>query len=330
MLEFASPWALFMLLAPAVVRVLTPEFRDRGKSVRAPFFARLILLTGKTPTEGTVLLTKGSLRRIAIFAIWVCLVVALARPEQVGEPIIRETAARDMLLIVDLSGSMEAQDFTAADGTSVTRLDAVKAVLDEFITRRESDRLALAVFGNAAFPQAPFTDDHATVRTLLGELQVRMAGAQTMIGDAIGLAVRLFEASDREHKTVIILTDGNDTGSLMPVTRAARIAAENGITIHTIAIGDPTTVGEKALDVDALKEISEIADGRFFLALDRDELETIYAELDRLEPELIETQSYRPRYALFHYPLALGMALLIVLTLVMLGNAVIQGRPQDV
>ncbi len=282
MIEFDLPWALVMLLAPAVVRVLTPEFRDAGKSVRAPFFTRLIQLTGKTPTEGAVLLTKGSLRRIVIFAIWVCIVIALARPERVGEPVIREAAARDMLLIVDLSGSMEAVDFTALDGTQVSRLDAVKSVLDEFIERRGSDRLGLAVFGNAAFPQAPFTDDHATVRTLLTELRARMAGPQTMIGDAIGLAVRLFEASDRDNKTVIILTDGNDTGSAMPVPRAARIAADNGITIHTIAIGDPTTVGEEALDIEALEGISDIAGGRFFLALDRDELENIYAELDRL------------------------------------------------
>ncbi len=326
MLEFSAPWALFMLLAPGIVRMLTPEFRDRGKSVRAPFFSRLIRLTGKTPTEGVVLLTKGSIRRMTIFLIWVCIVVALARPEQVGEPVVRESAARDMLLIVDLSGSMESRDFTAADGSSIARLDAVKAVLDEFIERRASDRLGLAVFGNSAFPQAPFTDDHDTVRVLLDELQVRMAGPQTMIGDAMGLAVRLFEASDRDNKTVIILTDGNDTGSQMPVERAARIAADNGITIHTIAIGDPTTVGEEALDIEALESISTIANGRFFLALDRDELENIYAELDRLEPELIETLTYRPRDALFHYPLTLGMLLALALALVMVAGATMQRR----
>lgn len=327
MLEFSAPWALFMLLAPGIVRMLTPEFRDRGKSVRAPFFSRLIRLTGKKPTVGAVLLTKGFIRRMTIFLIWVCIVVALARPERVGEPVIRESAARDMLLIVDLSGSMEARDFTAAAGDgSVTRLDAVKSVLEEFIERRSSDRLGLAVFGNSAFPQAPFTEDHATVKVLLDELQARMAGPQTMIGDAIGLAVRLFEASDRDNKTVIILTDGNDTGSQMPVERAARIAADNGITIHTIAIGDPTTVGEEALDIDALERISTVANGRFFLALDRDELEDIYAELDRLEPELIETLTYRPRDALFHYPLAVGMVLALTLALVMLTGAAVQQR----
>jgi len=317
-LEFDLPLAFLALPLPLLVYLLSPEFRDRGEAVRAPFFTRLVELSGKTPTSGAVILLKRGVQKIIIVLVWLLVVMALARPVWVGEPIVKETSARDMLLVVDLSGSMEARDFEGANGERVTRLDAVKQVLDEFIERRRGDRLGLAVFGNAAYPQAPFTEDYEVVRTLLSELQPRMAGPRTMIGDALGLAIRLFEASESDNKVVLMLTDGNDTGSQMPVTRAAQIAADNGITVHTIAMGDPATVGEQALDIEALEQISAITGGRFFLALDRDELGGVYDELDQIEPELIETLSYQPKRSLFHVPLAIAAALMVLLALIML------------
>jgi len=149
-----------------------------------------------------------------------------------------------------------------------------------------------------------------------------MAGPKTMMGDAIGLAVRLFDASDKDNKVAILLTDGNDSGSQMPVTQAARIAAERGITLYSIAIGDPTTVGEDALDTGILETIAELTGGRFFLALDRAELDAIYAELDKLEPNKLDTLSYRPKRALFHYPLAAALLAQLLLAAGMIaGNA---------
>lgn len=318
MLEFDLPLAFLLLPLPLLVYWLSPEFRDRGEALRAPFFRRMVVLTGRDPQTGAVVLTKNFWQKLINLLIWVLVVTALARPQWAEEPILRETATRDLLLLVDLSGSMEARDFTGVTGQRINRLEAVKEVLDEFIDRRDSDRLGLAVFGTSAFPQAPFTEDRETVKFLLEELQPRMAGPQTMIGDAIGLAVRLFESSEMDKKVAIILTDGNDTGSRMPVARAAEIAAENDITIYTIAMGDPTTVGEEALDIPVLKEISSLSGGRFFLALDRAELESIYAELDRLEPSDVETISYRPKRALFHYPLAAAAGCFILLALLML------------
>lgn len=320
MLEFDLPLALLALPLPLLVYWLSPEFRDRGEAVRAPFFSRLVELSGKTPTSGAVVLLKRGLQKTVVLLAWALVVAALARPVWVGEPIVKETSARDMLLIVDLSGSMEAADFEDEAGERQTRLEAVKTVLNEFIDRRRGDRLGLAVFGNAAYPQAPFTEDYQVVRTLLAELQARMAGPRTMIGDALGLAIRLFEASESDNKVAIMLTDGNDTGSQMPVSRAAQIAADNGITVHTIAMGDPATVGEEALDTAALEDISRIANGRFFLALDRKELDGVYDELDRVEPELIETLSYQPKRSLFHVPLAIAIGLMAFLSLVMLSR----------
>lgn len=303
MLAFELPWVFALLLLPIFVSWLAPEYRDESEAVRAPFFRRLVALTGHVPTAGAVVVRKHSWQKLYHVVGWGLVVTALAAPVWVGEPIVKETPARDLLLIVDLSGSMEERDFVTADGVRATRLEAVKQVLAEFIARRETDRLGLAVFGAAAFLQAPFTEDRAVVEALLDELQPRMAGPQTMIGDAIGLAVRLFRGSDKQNKVVVLLTDGNDTGSKMPVRRAATIADEEGITIHTIAMGDPTTVGEQALDTETLETIADVTGGRFFVALDRSQLDAIYTELDRLEPERVDTLSYRPKRPLYWVPL---------------------------
>ena len=319
MLEFELPWAFALLAAPLFVVWLVPEFRDESEAVRTPFFQLLASLTGTQPTEGAVVIRKGIWQKAFHVIGWSLIVTALAAPVWVGDPILQHRPARDLMLIVDLSGSMEESDFTRADGSLATRLDAVKDVLGSFIARRENDRLALAAFGTAAYLQSPFTEDREVIEALLAELRPRMAGPRTMIGDAIGLAVRLFEASDKQNKVVILLTDGNDTGSDMPVGRAAQIAAEEGITVHTIAIGDPATVGEQALDVETLETISRTTGGSFFLALDGRELEAIYAELDRLEPDRIDSLSYRPKRTLHWVPLAALMVLGLALFSIMLG-----------
>ena len=321
MLQLELPWALALLPLPLLVYWLAPEFRDKGEAVRVPFFARLVKLTGKDPQSGAVVQRKGALQLLIGVASWLLVVAALTKPVWVAEPIVQKKSARDMLLIVDLSQSMDERDFTGATGEKVTRLEAVKEVLRDFIKQREKDRIGLAVFGNAAFPQAPFTEDHATVIALLDELSTGMAGPKTMIGEAIGLAIRLFDASDKQSKVAILLTDGNDSGSQMPVSRAAQIASENGIVIHTIAMGDPTTVGEQELDTDTLKDIADRTGGKYFLALDKAGLEAIYAELDRLAPELLETISYRPKHQLFYYPLAALVICILLLAATMLYSA---------
>ncbi len=304
MLEFELPWVFVLLPLPLLVVWLVPEFRDESEAVRAPFFKRLVELTGALPAEGAIVIRKRSWQKLYHVVGWLLVVTALAQPVWVGEAVVKELPARDLLLVVDLSGSMEEKDFVDSEGLRISRLDAVKQVIADFIERRTTDRLGLAVFGQSAFLQAPFTEDREAVGALLEELEPRMAGAETMIGDAIGLAVRLFEASEKQNKVVILLTDGNDTGSRMPVQRAAEIAHDEGIIIHTIAIGDPETVGEQALDVAILEAVSKATRGRSFLALDRAQLEAVYGELDRLEPERIDTRSYRPKRRLHWLPLA--------------------------
>ena len=217
----------------------------------------------------------------------------------------------DLMLLVDLSGSMEAEDFTNAKGDTVDRLSAVKEVLDDFLTDREGDRVGLVVFGTAAFVQVPFTQDLAATRLLLEEAQVRMAGPRTAFGDAIGLAITLFERSEVDERVMIVLTDGNDTGSRVPPDRAAGIAADQGVVIHTVAIGDPAAVGEQALDEAMLRAVAQATGGGFYRAEDRAEMEAIYAELDSLNPRQVETVSFRPRRDLFAWPLGAAVLLAV-------------------
>ncbi|MFC1760568.1 VWA domain-containing protein [Planctomycetota bacterium] len=311
MLNFDHPILFVLLLLPLLVWRLSKPYRAQRSAIRAPFMEDLVAITGQTPSEGAVVLKRSWIQRILLALVWLLLVVALARPQWVEEPITKTESARDLMIAVDLSGSMEERDFTDPNGEAVDRLTAVKLVLDDFMKRRQGDRLGLIFFGSAAFLQVPFTNDHAICRVLLEQAQVRMAGPQTMMGDAMGLAIKLFEQSTVENRVLIILTDGNDTGSQVHPTKAAEIAARHGVTIYCIAIGDPATLGEQALDEETLQEIARVTNGQYYHANDRKELERIYADLEELVPQEFETLSYRPKRALFHWPLA--AILLIIL-----------------
>ena len=168
-------------------------------------------------------------------------------------------------------------------------------------------------FGTAAFVQAPFTEDLDVVRVLLNEAQPRMVGPSTAMGDAMGLSITMFERSELEDRVLILLTDGNDTGSLVPPLKAAQIAADEGVVVHTVAVGDPTNAGETALDEDTLRSVANTTGGQYFFAGDRDSLGTIYAELDKLNPKQVETASYRPQRDLYHWPLGLATIWTLVL-----------------
>jgi len=270
---------------------------------------RLSRLAGLQAGSDVAVATRPVSQWLVLAVTWLFIVMALTRPQWLGEPVIRDIPMRDLLVAVDLSGSMEARDFTDNEGNSVDRLTAVKQVLDEFFSRRDGDRVGLILFGSAAFVQVPFTDDIDVVRELLDEAQIRMLGPRTMLGDAMGLAINLFERSEVDERVLIVLTDGNDTGSLVPPERAAEIARDNDVVVHTIAIGDPAAVGEQALDEKTLESIATTTGGGYFHANDRQELEAIYAYLDEINPRQVETQSYRPLTELYTWPLAAGMLL---------------------
>jgi len=273
------------------------------------------LLSGHDPARAVGAARPPRWRSILLLVLWSLLVLALARPQLLEPPLERSLPTRDLLLLVDLSGSMDTEDFTNAAGDRVDRLRAVKEVLDDFLTDRQGDRVGLVVFGTAAFVQVPFTQDLEATRLLLEETQVRMAGPRTAFGDAIGLAITLFERSELEKRMVIALTDGNDTGSRIPPAEAARVARDNDITIHVVGVGDPSAVGEELLDEQALRDVAQTTGGRYFHAEDRDALTQIYAEIDRIDVREVQTLRHQPRVELYHWPLAAFLCLGLLLQL---------------
>ena len=311
MIVLAQPLALVLLAAPVLLHFLLPPLGQQRSALRAPFIARLSRILGTEPGRGQLVLRASRTQRLLAAVVWGLLVLGVARPQRIGEPVEKRLPTRDLLLAVDLSGSMDAADFAREGEKPIQRLAAVRKVLGDFLVRREGDRVGLLFFGSAAFVQAPFTEDLGVCRSLLDEARVGMAGPKTVLGDAIGLAIKMFEESELERRTLIVLTDGNDTSSLVPPRKAAAIAADRGITIHAVSIGDPEATGEEKLDVATLESIAKTTGGRVFHGTNQEELERIYAELDRLETREVESLSHRPRFELFHWPL--GLVVLLVL-----------------
>jgi Ca-activated chloride channel family protein len=319
MFQLEYPWLLLVLPLPLLVWWLLPPYGERTRAVRVPFFDELARITGQTPSRGAVILRSNWLRRVLAPLCWALAVLALAGPQWLEPPVQRTEAARDLLLAIDLSGSMATPDFVDDRAERIDRLTAVKGVVDDFIRRRTTDRIGLIVFGTNAFPQASLTLDHVAVRDLLQELRVGMAGPQTAIGDAIGMAVKMTEHSQQRDRVLILLTDGNDTASRLPAEKAAAIAREHRIVIHTIGIGDPNAVGENRVDLDALKRIAAATGGRSYRGENRQQLADIYALLDRITPSKVKHSVYRPKVKLYYVPLGAALLLMLAYHLLMLG-----------
>lgn len=303
MLSLAYPWLLLLVVLPWLLRYWLPEYRESRPALKVPFMARLVEASGQTPGKGSAVLAGHRGQRVVLFLVWTLLIVALARPQWLEEPLVEERSLRDMLLLVDLSGSMDIADFTDDVGNQINRLTAVKQVLNNFLEQRQGDRIGLVFFGSAPFVQAPFSDDLETLQELLDEAVVGMAGPKTVIGDALGLALNLFEEHEVEERVVILLTDGNDTGSVIPPDQAAQIAFDQGVTVHVVGVGSSTVKDEQPLDEKTLQAIAQVSGGEYFKADDQQQLASIYETLDQLTPRKVEGRSYRPRRELYFWPL---------------------------
>lgn len=315
-IEFDHPFWFVILPLPFVVYYVVPAYRTKQLAIKVPFFKLLVEAMGETPNEGASELRTSWWQRATLVLSWILVLTALAKPTMLGEPQVREKLGRDVMVLVDLSGSMAEQDFTNRAGDKVSRLDAAKEVLEEFVKTRAGDRLGLILFGDAAFVQTPFTDDQDVWLELLNQTDVAMAGQSTHLGDAMGLAIKVFEQSHSQingiesndkqrEKVAIVLTDGNDTGSFVEPIDAAKVAKAKGVRIHVIAMGDPQTVGEVALDTETINRIASESGGNAFEALDRQSLQQAYLQIGELEPQLFESTTYRPKVTLHHYLMAL-------------------------
>ena len=236
---------------------------------------------------------------------------AAARPQWIGDAVELPVSGRDLMLAIDLSGSM-GQPFNH-NFRSVTKLQATKAVAGDFIDKRVGDRIGLILFGDQAFLQAPLTFDRTTVRILLVEAFLNLAGKAPGIGDAIGLAVKRFSDKDSVgDRILILLTDGvNNAGEIKP-RKAAELAAKKGLKIYTIGVGNRRS---RDLNEDTLIAIADATGGRYFRAHNIQELQQIYQLLDQLEPVEKDHQTYRPTWSLFYWPLSAALFFAGILSL---------------
>lgn len=318
MYRLEHPWLLAILPLPLVLYWLLPPYREEQDSLRITFFDFVASSLGLTPQHQAVILRTNWLETIASVVSWVLIVVALARPQYIEPPVQKIEPGRDLMLALDISQSMETPDFHTPDGKRMRRVDAVKQVVADFIRRRKHDQIGLIVFGQTAYPVTPFTLDHEACQQMLAQIDAGMAGPQTMIGDAIGLAIKQFNASDAKQRVLILLTDGNDTGSRMPPRRAAEIAKENHIVIHAVGLGDPHATGEDKMDYAALEQIASSTGGKVFHGENRAELESAYRELDRITPQNFKTLSYQPRRELAMIPIGAALLLIVGYNMLML------------
>ena len=311
MLEFAHPWALLLTPLPLLVWWLAPPQRERVSAMRIPFFEQIAAAAGSEARVGAVVMRRRWLQMAVAILVWLLLVAAIAKPEWVGEPIVRTEAARDIMLALDLSGSMDYVDFPGEEGADVSRFAAVQRVVEGFVAERESDRIGLIVFGTKAYLQLPFTRDLETAGALVDLMEVGMAGPKTALGDSIGLAINSFENSEVDDRLLILLTDGNDTASKMTPINAADIAKLNGVEIYTIGIGNTEATGEDRVDFDTLAAIAARTGGEFFNAENEAALDAVYRRIDATAVADVRTQSWRPRESLLHWPA--GMAVILAL-----------------
>jgi Ca-activated chloride channel family protein len=316
MIHFAWPWLFLMLPLPWLLRrALPPASPARNAALRVPFPEDLeAVLQKTTPRSGG----RSWALWIAALA-WVLLVGATARPQWLGDPVRLPISGRDLMLAVDLSGSMAEQDFHLR-GRWVDRLTATKWVAGQFIRRREGDRIGLILFGERAYLQVPLSFDRDTVRTLLEEAEIGLAGKATAIGDAIGLAVKRLRGRAETNRVLVLLTDGANTAGEVGPLEAATLAANQGLRIYTIGIGADARAlrdvfGTRRINPSAdlddatLQAIADKTGGRYFRARDLAQLEGIYALLDRLEPTAHEDRHLRPRTSLYPWPLAIAFTL---------------------
>ena len=299
MMHFVWPWVFAFLPLPWLLRLLLPRANNNNAA------ALQVAYLQDFKIDSTSIINNSNAKRwplLIYFLLWLCLLSAAARPQWIGDAIELPVSGRDLMMAIDLSGSM-AQPFNY-NYRSVTKLQATKAVASQFIEQRVGDRIGLILFGDQAYLQSPLTFDRTTVRILLSEAVVNLAGRATAIGDAIGLAVKRFSKNKNDDRILILLTDGMNTAGEIKPRKAAELATKKGLKIYTIGIGDRTS---RDLDEKTLNAIAKMTGGRYFRAHNIEELQQIYKLLDELEPTEKESKTYRPTWSLFYWPLSISL-----------------------
>ena len=317
MIEFQWPVVFYLGILPLLIGMLPAVKQASITTVKIPFFNQFW-----RSLSGVNQQTKWWLKLIALLA-WVLFIAAAAKPVWIGEAVALPVEGRDLMMAVDVYGSMQETDMRI-EGREVDRLTMIKFVAGDFIQRRKGDRIGLILFGQQAYLQTPLSFDRKTVQTLLEESIIGIAGKATAIGDAIGLAVKRVRNTSDNNRILILLTDGQNTAGEIQPLKAAELATQEGLKVYTIGIGADevyrrTLMGNRrinpSLDLDeaTLKKIANMTGGRYFRARNTKDLNNIYQMLDELEPLAKEDEFYRPTESLFYWPLTMAMLLLLTL-----------------
>lgn len=318
MIGFVNLWIFLLLPLPWLVRkILTPVIFKHDAGLKVPFYSQLSEINQVTHSQ-----KKSSAPLFCAYFVWVLLLIACAGPEWLGKPVDLPRSGRDILLAIDLSGSMQIPDMEL-NNKPTNRITVVKHVAQEFIENRKGDRLGLILFGSRAYLETPLTFDLKTVKDMLLDATVGLAGTQTAMGDAIGMAIKHLHKYPQKDKVLILLTDGvNNEGSVMPLD-AAKLAAQYGIKIYTIGLGaNQITIpflgtqfasSDYDLDEDTLKSIANITHGLYFRVTNSQDLVNVYKNLNQIEPRLGEKEVLRPKTPLYYWPLGLAFVIVILM-----------------
>ena len=334
MFEFEWIWMFLFFPLPWVMRLLLPASETSNAALKVPNLNQWLSVQ---ESYGSSFLLKRKSAWLLYFA-WLCCVVGAAKPMWIGDPVSLPVSGRDLMLAIDLSGSMENPDFLL-NGEKVDRLSVVKQVAGDFIDRREGDRIGLILFGKRAYVQTPLTFDRKTVKHMLLESEIGLAGKETAIGDGIGLAAKRLQDRPEDSRVLILLTDGANTAGEIEPVKAAELAKEIGLKIYTIGVGADSMeiqsffgsrmVNPSAdLDEATLTKIASLTGGAYFRAKDTKGLEKIYEQLDVLEPAIQEAETLRPQIALYYWPLGLAIIILMLYTIIGMigGGAKLKGN----
>ncbi|WP_371377011.1 VWA domain-containing protein [Thalassotalea aquiviva] len=320
MISFAWPWCFTLLLLPFVVYFLSPKKNADSAALKVP-----VLLPGVRSK-----VTVSGRQNVPIWfaaLIWFLLVLATTRPQWLGDIVEVPTEGREMMIAVDLSGSMSIEDMQL-NGQQVDRLTMLKSLLGDFIERRQGDRIGLILFGDDAYMQTPMTYDRQTVAQMLDEAVIGLVGKKTAIGDAMGLAIKRFINKEESNRVLLLVTDGQNTSGKISPEQALELAVAKDVTVYTIGIGadvmmERSLFGNRKvnpsrdLDENTLAKIAEQTNGTYFRAKNSESMARIYQMLDQLEPVEQDVEQMRPLTALFYYPLALALTLIFIQMLLM-------------
>jgi Ca-activated chloride channel family protein len=306
--EIAYKWVFFLLPLPILVYAVLPSLRKRRMALITPSFLRAATLSDQKPVRSAWITRRNFLGWLTLILCWISLLAAASSPRFVGEPEKKTKLMRSFLIAADISFSMAERDWIV-DGKRMSRWEAVRGIMKDFVKERKSDQMGLVMFASHAYLQAPLTEDLTTINWLLDETEVGMAGQMTSIGEAIGFSIKVFRDDTIKQKVMLLLTDGVDSGMDIAPLDAAQAARKDSIIIYTLGIGQAKGSGGYNIDEKGLTELASITGGKYFNAMNEGQLKNVYAELNKLEPIEFEDEQYKPVQLLYFYPLLAAAAL---------------------